>query len=58
MGADDKTQNNAEKLGGKVKEGLGKATGDRDMQADGQKDQSKANLKNAGENIKDAFKGK
>ncbi|GAB3542869.1 hypothetical protein GCM10027403_36180 [Arthrobacter tecti] len=58
MGADDKTQNNAEKLGGKVQEGLGKATGNKDMEAEGQKDQSKADLKNAGENIKDAFKGK
>lgn len=56
MGADDKTQNKAEKLGGKVQEGLGKATGDKDMEAEGQKDQSKANLKDAGENIKDAFK--
>ncbi|WP_375164375.1 CsbD family protein [Arthrobacter sp.] len=56
MGADEKAQNNAEKLGGKIQEGLGKATGNRDMEAEGQKDQSKANLKNAGENIKDAFK--
>ena len=56
MGADDKTQNNAEKLGGKVQEGLGKDTGNKDMEAEGQKDQSKADLKNAGENIKDAFK--
>ena len=56
MGADDKTQNNAEKLGGKVQEGLGKVTGNKDMEAEGQKDQSKADLKNAGENIKDAFK--
>jgi uncharacterized protein YjbJ (UPF0337 family) len=56
MGADEKAQNNAEKLGGKIQEGLGKATGNRDMEAEGQKDQSKADLKNAGENIKDAFK--
>ncbi|MFJ6279602.1 CsbD-like [Arthrobacter subterraneus] len=56
MGADEKAQNKAEKLGGKVQEGLGKATGDREMEAEGQKDQSKANLKDAGENIKDAFK--
>ncbi|GAB3553088.1 hypothetical protein GCM10027404_24840 [Arthrobacter tumbae] len=56
MGADDKTQNNAEKLGGKVQEGLGKATGNKEMEAEGQQDQSKADLKNAGENIKDAFK--
>jgi uncharacterized protein YjbJ (UPF0337 family) len=56
MGADEKAQNKAEKLGGKVQEGLGKATGDREMEAEGQKDQSKADLKDAGENIKDAFK--
>jgi uncharacterized protein YjbJ (UPF0337 family) len=56
MGADEKAQNKAEKLGGKVQEGLGKATGDREMEAEGQRDQSKADLKDAGENIKDAFK--
>jgi uncharacterized protein YjbJ (UPF0337 family) len=56
MGLDDKVQNSAEKLGGKAKEGLGAATGDRDMEAEGKGDQTKSNLKQAGENIKDAFK--
>ncbi len=42
--------------GGKAKEALGKVTGDRDTEAEGRKDQSKADLKNAGEKVKDAFK--
>jgi uncharacterized protein YjbJ (UPF0337 family) len=56
MGLDDKIENAADKLGGKTKEGVGEATGDRDLQAEGKGDQTKASLKQAGENIKDAFK--
>ncbi|WP_028280546.1 CsbD family protein [Arthrobacter sp. H5] len=56
MGADDKAQNKGENLGGKVKEGLGKLTGNEKLEAEGHSDQSKANLKDAGENVKDAFK--
>ena len=56
MGLDDKIENASEKLGGKTKEGVGEATGDRDLQAEGKGDQTKASLKQAGENIKDAFK--
>ncbi|GIJ43205.1 CsbD family protein [Virgisporangium aliadipatigenens] len=57
MGTDDKIDNAAEKAAGKVKEGVGDATDDRDLQAEGKADQSKADLKQAGEKIKDAFKG-
>lgn len=56
MGLDDKIKNATEKLTGKAKESHGEATGDESLKADGQKDQSKASLKSAGENIKDAFK--
>ena len=56
MGADDKFDNKAEELGGKAKEGLGRATGDEELEAEGQGDQAKSNLKQAGEKIKDAFK--
>ena len=56
MGEGDKIGNKAEELGGKAKEALGNATGDKDLQAAGQKDQSKSNLKQAGEKVKDAFK--
>ncbi|HYJ74252.1 MAG TPA: CsbD family protein [Kineosporiaceae bacterium] len=56
MGTDDKIDNKAEELGGKVKEGVGRATGDEDLQAQGEGDQAKSNLKQAGEKVKDAFK--
>jgi uncharacterized protein YjbJ (UPF0337 family) len=57
MGLDDKIGNKGEGLGGKVKEGLGKASGDENLEAEGHKDQATSKLKDAGENIKDAFKG-
>jgi uncharacterized protein YjbJ (UPF0337 family) len=56
MGLDDKMDNKSEELGGKVKEGVGRATGDEDLQAQGEGDQAKSNLKQAGEKVKDAFK--
>lgn len=56
MGADDKLRNKAEEMGGKAKEGTGRATGDRDLEAEGRADQTSANLKQAGEDVKDAFK--
>jgi uncharacterized protein YjbJ (UPF0337 family) len=55
MGLGDKIKNAAEDLGGKAKEAAGKVSGDRDMEAEGQVDQSKADLKQAGEKVKDAF---
>jgi uncharacterized protein YjbJ (UPF0337 family) len=56
MGADDKIKNAAEDLGGKAKEAFGKVTGDDSKVAEGKADQSKADVKQAGENVKDAFK--
>jgi uncharacterized protein YjbJ (UPF0337 family) len=56
MGTDDKIDNKAEELGGKLKEGVGRATGDEELQAQGEGDQAKSNLKQAGEKVKDAFK--
>ena len=56
MAADDKAQNAGEKLGGKIEEGLGRVTGNDSQVAEGQADQSKADLKQAGEKVKDAFK--
>ena len=57
MGLDDKIDNKMEDLGGKAKEGVGRATGDDELQAQGEGDQAKSDLKQAGEKIKDAFKG-
>jgi len=56
MSGVDKVKNNMDDLEGKAKEGLGRATGDRDTEAEGRADQSKADIKNAGEKVKDAFK--
>lgn len=56
MSAEDKANNKLEELGGKAKEAVGNATDDKDLQASGQKDQTKSNLKQAGEKVKDAFK--
>lgn len=56
MSATDKAKNKAQELGGKAKEAVGKATGDRATEARGKDDQTKSDLKGAGEKIKDAFK--
>ncbi|MBN9630915.1 CsbD family protein [Leifsonia sp. TF02-11] len=56
MGLDDKIGNAAENARGKAKETAGKATGDERLEAEGKGDQVKADLKNAGEKVKDAFK--
>lgn len=56
MGMADKAKNTAEGLAGKAKEAMGDATDDEQAKAEGKNDQSKADLKQAGENVKDAFK--
>ena len=56
MGNDDNIANKGEGLLGKAKEGLGNATDKPGLQAEGKNDQSKADLKDAGEKVKDAFK--
>jgi uncharacterized protein YjbJ (UPF0337 family) len=56
MSATDKVKNKIDDAGGKAKEAVGRVSGDRSTENEGRKDQAKANLKDAGENIKDAFK--
>ena len=56
MGLDDKISNKADELKGATKETTGRATGDEQMEAEGKGDKAGANLKQAGEKIKDAFK--
>lgn len=56
MSFTDKVENKTEDLGGKAKETTGKATGDRDLEAEGKADQTSASIKNAGEHVKDAAK--
>jgi uncharacterized protein YjbJ (UPF0337 family) len=56
MGTNDKNQNAAETAKGKVKETVGRVTGDEELERQGKNDQRKADLKQAGEKVKDAFK--
>jgi uncharacterized protein YjbJ (UPF0337 family) len=56
MSAEDKLKNKIEDLGGRAKEGIGRAAGDDDTRAEGRADQAKSSLKDAGEKVKDAFR--
>jgi len=56
MGIDDKIANAAEDLKGKAKEAAGKATDNERLEAEGNAERTQANLKQAGEKTKDAFK--
>jgi uncharacterized protein YjbJ (UPF0337 family) len=53
----DDIKHNAEDMKGKAKEAVGDATDNERLEADGQADQAKANLKKAGDDIKDAVTG-
>jgi uncharacterized protein YjbJ (UPF0337 family) len=52
----DKAKNKAQKARGEVKEKFGQATDDKTIETKGKGDQAVANLKQAGEKVKDAFK--
>jgi len=54
--ARNKTRNKAQELMGQIKEATGRATGNPRLKAQGRADQTKANLKQAAEKIKDAFR--
>jgi uncharacterized protein YjbJ (UPF0337 family) len=56
MGNDDKLRNKGEDLEGKAKETWGRATDDEELEAEGKVDQSRSDLKQAGEKVKDAFR--
>ncbi|MDO8382125.1 MULTISPECIES: CsbD family protein [Microbacterium] len=55
MGIGDKIKHGAEDLAGKAKEAVGKATDNDKLVAEGKADQAKADVKKAGDNVKDAF---
>ncbi len=56
MSGTDKAQNKIDELKGQAKEGFGKVTDDESTEAEGRADQAKANVKQAGEKVKDAAK--
>ncbi|MGJ6979720.1 CsbD family protein [Aestuariimicrobium soli] len=55
MGVEDKLENAKDQAVGQGKEAMGKITDDESLEAEGKVDQSKADLKQAGEKVKDAF---
>jgi uncharacterized protein YjbJ (UPF0337 family) len=56
MATENKAANKVTEAKGKVKETAGHATGDTSLEAEGQADQAKGDLRQAGEKVKDAFK--
>jgi uncharacterized protein YjbJ (UPF0337 family) len=56
MSATDKFKNATDSTMGSAKEKVGDATGNEDLQAEGQVDKSTADAKQAGEKVKDVFK--
>ena len=58
MADTDKAKNKAQELKGKMKEGVGDATDNPRLEREGRADQTKGNLKQAGEKIKDAVRPK
>ncbi|HEY2552778.1 MAG TPA: CsbD family protein [Streptosporangiaceae bacterium] len=52
----DKARNFAQALKGRARKTAGKATGNRSAQAAGTAEKTKANLKQAGEKLKDAIR--
>lgn len=56
MGLLDKAKNEGEIAKGKVKEGVGDATDNDRMEAEGQADQTSGNTKQVGEKVKDVFR--
>ena len=56
MSSEDKIRNAAEEALGKVKEGVGGATGNESLANKGRLDQARANLKQASEKVTDRVK--
>ena len=54
----DRVEGSPTNMGGKVKEGAGKLTGDEKLKNEGVMDQVKGKVQNAVGGIKDAIKGK
>lgn len=54
----DRTEGSAKNIGGKLKEGIGKITGDSKTQAEGKSDQVEGKVQNTIGGIKDTLRGK
>jgi len=54
----DKFRYKAQELRGRIKRNTGEVTGNRRLEAEGRTDEVKSNVKQFGERIKDAFRGR
>jgi uncharacterized protein YjbJ (UPF0337 family) len=54
----DKVRDKAQELRGRIKRNTGEVTGNRRLQAEGSADEVMGNLKQAGEKVRDAFRGR
>jgi uncharacterized protein YjbJ (UPF0337 family) len=54
----DKMNNKAREFRGRVKRNAGEVTGDRRLEAEGRTEEMGGHLRQAGEKIKDAFRGR
>ncbi|EDX79614.1 MAG: CsbD family protein [Phenylobacterium sp.] len=56
MADHDRIEGSAKNMGGKIKEGAGKLTGDSKLQAEGKADQVEGKVQNAVGGVKDSLK--
>ena len=56
MAGADKARNKVQKISGIAKEAIGRATRNRRLEVEGRNDQRSADLKDAGEKVKDVFR--
>ena len=56
MATEDKAADKAEEVKGTVKENVGRAVGNPELEAEGKTDRVAGNLEQAGEKVKDAFR--
>ena len=58
MSLEDKFRHKAQELRGRMKRNAGEVSGDRRLKAEGTAEERKGNLTQAGQKIKDAFRGR
>jgi uncharacterized protein YjbJ (UPF0337 family) len=58
MSVINKVRNKLQRVSGRAKESIGRVTGDRKLESRGVGDQFKADVKDTGEKVKDAFRGR
>jgi uncharacterized protein YjbJ (UPF0337 family) len=54
VGTDDRIKNTAQQAKGQIKETAGKVTNNEDLEVEGQGEQAEADVKQTGEDVKDA----